>query len=316
MFDINILTKLSKYHNELFSCIDINTFNNDKEIYDFIQNYVSNNNLKLAFPIGISINNVIAHNSYHESNIVYLKENDVIKIDVGFIESGNIIDSARTFVYNITDYELQKTIDNSKYIISQLEKYIENTLKTSNSVLIQNISTLTSALMISKGYKALDYIGGHSIEFNKVHGKKLILNKPLKLLPKQAEEFIDKNEVLENEEMFALEIYLNHSKQDGQMVKSTTIPTSHYEINNKPLNSLNNKELETYNNIKQKTNNLVYHYSIHNKYNKEIIEKLIKLEYIISHEALEYISKNESKFIQYEDCYLIRDNKLINVMKL
>ena len=62
-------------------------------IYQHIDNYIQENKLSKAFPIGISINNVVAHDSYHESNLKILCKGDFIKVDVGLIEEGNIIDS-------------------------------------------------------------------------------------------------------------------------------------------------------------------------------------------------------------------------------
>ena len=102
IFSIEILNKLGNYHRELMNQLKnlINSFDTNKDIYEYINNYIIKNNLSKAFPIGISINHIIAHDSFHESNIKYLKKGDFIKIDVGFIENGNIIDSARTFIYN------------------------------------------------------------------------------------------------------------------------------------------------------------------------------------------------------------------------
>jgi methionine aminopeptidase len=85
--------------NSMYTLSENDLANTNKDIYDYIDNYIKKNNLSKAFPIGISINYVIAHDSFHESNVVNLKKGDFIKIDVGLIEDGNIIDCARTFVY-------------------------------------------------------------------------------------------------------------------------------------------------------------------------------------------------------------------------
>ena len=36
---------------------------------------------------------------------------------------------------------------------------------------------------------------------------------------------------------------------------------------------------------------------------------------IIKHYALDFKSEPKTKFVQYEDCFIIRDNKLINLSK-
>lgn len=320
IFCLNTLEKLGKLHKQLMNQLNklINTFNTNKDIYEFIDNYIKNNNLIKAFPIGISINHVIAHDSYHESSLKILKKGDFIKIDVGLIENGNIIDSARTFVYKFDN--IPQCINDCEQIAKDVEKFIEKQIEEEEKVSIQKISAITNALIISKGYNSLDYLGGHTIEYGKVHGKHYILNKPLKLLPKEAEMFIDSNAEIGEEEMFAIEIYIGEKKSNGTMIKSTTIPITHYQIADiEKINKLklNQEEKSILNSISSKTFNLVYEYNLHKEYNPEIIKKLIESGAIIKHDALEFKSnsKEKIKYIQYEDCYLIRNGKLINLSK-
>ena len=64
--------------------------------------------------------------------------------------------------------------------------------------------------------------------------------------------------------------------------------------------------------------NIIFFYSIHLKYKSQIIKNLIKKNVIIKHEALEYKafdSREKIKYVQYEDCFIIKDNKLINLSK-
>lgn len=320
-FSLETLEKLGNYHRELMNLIksSLDSFGTNKDIYDYINNFIKTNNLNKAFPIGISINHIIAHDSYHESNIKNLKKGDFIKIDVGLIERGNIIDSARTFVYK-SDINNYKCIDDCKQIALGIEKFIQEQLDNEGKVLIQKISAITNALICSKGYNSLDYLGGHTIEYGKVHGKHYILNKPLKLLPKEASMFIDSNAEIGNDEMFAIEIYIGEKKANGTMIKSSTIPITHYQINiENPecFEKLNQDEKEIVNKLLLQSNNLVYEYNLHNDYNPKIIKKLIDSGIIIKHDALEFKSnsKEKIKYIQYEDCYLIRDGKLINLSK-
>lgn len=317
-FDLEILNKLGKFHKKIMEELKekIDYFDTNKDIYIYINNYIQQNNLKKAFPIGISINHIIAHDSYHESNIIKLKKDDFIKIDIGLIEFGNIIDSARTFVYKSPT---PKCIYDCKQIAKSIEDSISKNLIEGKSILIQNISTLTNALVSVKGYNTLDYLGGHTIEYGKVHGKHYILNKPLKLLPKEAHMFIDPNAEIREGEMFAIEIYIGEKKSDGAMIKSLTIPVTHYQINEN-LDQINISKLELYekkvfDTIKNNTSGLVYEYNEHKKYDNIIITKLINSNYIIKHEALEFKSNSHEKikYIQYEDCFIILNNNLINL---
>ncbi len=317
-FDLEILNKLGQYHKKIMGELkeQMNFFETNKDIYDYINNYIETNKLKKAFPIGISINHIIAHDSYHNSNIKKLKIGDFIKIDIGLIELGNIIDSARTFVYKA---DIPQCIDDCKIIAKSIEESISKDVIEGNPILIQKISALTNALITMKGYHALDYLGGHTIEYGKVHGKHYILNKPLKLLPKEAQMFIDSNAEIGEGEMFAIEIYIGEKKSLGTMIKSSTIPVTHYQINDdldeKKISKLKLEEKIVFDSIKTNTLGLAYEYNEHNNYNIREIKKLIDLGYIVKHEPLEFKSNSNEKikYIQYEDCFIISNGQLINL---
>lgn len=320
-FDLEILYKLGQYHKKLMHELEeyLNNFVSNKDIYNYINNYLKQNNLKKAFPIGISINHVIAHDSYHELNEKKLKKGDFIKIDIGLIELGNIIDSARTFIYK-SDI-IHKSILDCELISKSIEETISKDLAEGKPILIQKISALTNALISMGGYVALDFLGGHTIEYGKVHGKHYILNKPLKLLPPEAKMFIDPNAEIGEGEMFAIEIYIGEKKSNGDMIKSTTIPITHYQINpdftNDEIKKLKLDEKKVFEDIKTNTKELVYEWWEHKNYDPIIIKKLIDTNYIIKHEALEFKSnsKEKIKYVQYEDCFIIKDKQLINLSR-
>jgi len=321
-FNLEILNKLGSKHIELMSSLkeNINNFRSDKDIYDFINNFNIENDLEISFPIGISINHIIAHNSYHENNLINLSEGDLITIDVGFIEEGNIIDAARTFSYH--NKEEPKCINDCESYVNRIEDYIREQLNKEKKVNIQQISKLTEILVKTGGYTGLDFLGGHDVRLNKVHGDKLILNKPLSSLPKQAEQFINREENLGYNEMFCIEIFMSERFTQGQMIKSTKIPVTHYELNDKlDLNKLNSQEKKVYDELSEMTNNLAYYYQIHqdiSKKDKKILEKLIKRGYIIAHEALEFKTGTGSlvKFVQHENTFIItKEGELINLTR-
>ena len=320
-FDLKILNKLGQYHKKLMSELNecLNNFESNKDIYNYIDNYLRQNNLKKAFPIGISINHVIAHDSFHESNEQKLKKGDFIKIDIGIIELGNIIDSARTFIYK-SDI-IHKSILDCELIAKSIENSISKDVMEGNPIMIQKISALTNALITMNGYIALDFLGGHTIEYGKVHGKHYILNKPLKLLPPEAKNFISPSAEISDGEMFAIEIYIGEKKSEGNMIKSITIPTTHYQLNpgltNDEIKKLSPDEKKVFDDIKKNNYELVYEWLEHKKYNSVIIKKLIDTNYIIKHEALEFKanSKEKIKYVQYEDCFIIKDNQLINLSR-
>ena len=61
---------------ELKNKIETSEFKTNKILYDFITNYINTNNLNKAFPVGISVNNIIAHDSYHPEHLIIFKKGD------------------------------------------------------------------------------------------------------------------------------------------------------------------------------------------------------------------------------------------------
>ena len=326
-FDKNTLLRLGEEHKKLMYLIKdkMNSFKSDKKLYKFIDDYLTNNNLNKAFPIGISINGIIAHDSYHKDNKRYFKKGDLIKVDIGLEECGNIIDSARTYEY-ISAIN-KEAIEDCKEIVRLTEEFIRKEYKKNNKIKVQAISTVIYFHIVKKGYHALDYLGGHNIEYGRVHGKKLILNKPLTHLPPACKSFVNKTDELSEGEMFAIEVFIpdkkntnNEINKNGSMVQNINLPITHYELDRETINdidSLTEKEKEVLKDLEDRTKLLPYEYILHEKYDKYIIKSLIEKEKIIKHLPLEWIDreKRNIKYIQYEDCFLIEKEEILNLSK-
>lgn len=326
IFDRNTLLRLGEEHKKLMSLIsdNINSMKSDKELYGYIDNYLGSNNLNRAFPIGISINGIIAHDSYHKDNKRYFKEGDLIKVDIGLEECGNIIDSARTYEYVSTIN--QEAIEDCKEIVRLTEEFIRKEYKKNNKIKVQAISTVIYFHIVKKGYHALDFLGGHNIEYGRVHGKKLILNKPLTHLPSACQNFVNKTDELSEGEMFAIEVFIPDKKNtnkidiNGKMVQNINLPITHYELDRDTINEydkLTEREIEVLKDLEERTKLLPYEYILHEKYDKYIIKSLIEKEKIIKHLPLEWIDKEKKdiKYIQYEDCFLIEKEDILNLSK-
>jgi methionine aminopeptidase len=318
-FNKDILIKLGNEHKKILELVknNINNMKSNKELYKLIDNYLKENSINRAFPIGISINEIIAHDSYHIDNKILFKDGDLIKVDVGLEEDGNIIDSARTFEYKTNTYN--KSIDDCRKIVEKVEEFIKDEYKKNKKIVIQDISTEIFNNIIQKGYNALDFLGGHNIEYGKVHGKKLILNKPLSQLPSQCKNFINSNDELGVGEMFAIEVFIPEKKSEGSMIQNTKLLVTHYEVNEKySMENLSEKEFIVLENIIKITKLLPYEYIIHDNYDKYVIKSLLEKGKIIKHLPLEWIdkSKKKIKYIQYEDCFIIdKDDNIINLSK-
>jgi hypothetical protein len=161
-----------------------------------------------------------------------------------------------------------------------------------------------------------------------VHGKKLILNKPLTHLPEQCKSFINPNDELVDGEMFAIEVFIPNKKTNGYMIQNDKLLITHYELNDKLVMGGTGLEVEgtglglagaegdVLKDIAIITKILPYEYRIHDKYDKYIIKSLINKGYIKKHLPLQWVDKDKKKvkYIHYEDCYIIDPvNGIINL---
>jgi methionine aminopeptidase len=364
-FNLDILTKLGTHHKKIMEMIrsNINNMNTNKELYNFVNNYLIEHSINKAFPIGISINEIIAHDSYHKNNKIKFNNGDLIKVDIGMEEDGNIIDSARTFIYAPTHpaattstlststlststnadgadkEEDLKAVGVCREIVKNVEIFIRNEYATNKKINIQKISNEIYNNIIANGYHALDFLGGHTIEHGKVHGKKLILNKPLTHLPEQCKSFINPNDELVEGEMFAIEVFIPNKKTNGYMMQNDKLLITHYELNDKlvaggpgsveavvggsveavvggSVEAVVGGERDVLKDIATITKGLPYEYRIHDKYDKYIIKSLITKGYIKKHLPLQWVDRDKKKikYIHYEDCFIIDPDKgIINL---
>ena len=142
-----------------------------KEINKISHNQLNNG---IAFPTGISINNVAAHftPSYLDERIV--KCDDVIKIDYGVHIDGCIIDSAFTININNQYNNILRASDEAVAII------LKNIGVDSR---FKELSELSQEVVESYEYenkplKVIDNLAGHNILPWKIHGGKLLHGKP------------------------------------------------------------------------------------------------------------------------------------------
>lgn len=184
----------------------------------------NNNNSGIAFPVGVNINNVVAHDS-KTSNIPDLRkfyEGDVVKIDIGVHVNGRIIDSA--FTHIVTDKP--GVHDNNNIYNSVLEASRESvfyTIKMAGSdqrldELSEYIDEIIRSYEVDIGGDTLEIkpikgIGGHNICQYKIHGGKLILSEP--------NYEIQKDDRMEEDEIYAIETYA--STGFGVMTKNDNL---------------------------------------------------------------------------------------------
>ncbi|MEO2154486.1 MAG: type II methionyl aminopeptidase, partial [Nanoarchaeota archaeon] len=124
--------------------------------------------LRKAFPINISINEVAAHYTPFDKEY-FFKEEDIIKLDLGISINGLISDSAIT-VYLGKDKEKQKIVEASKKALENVEKIIKKGIK--NNEIGEIIEKTIKEFNLNPIYN----LGGHSIEKYNLHSGIFIPN--------------------------------------------------------------------------------------------------------------------------------------------
>ena len=164
----------------------------------------------IAFPVGVNINNVVAHDS--KTHLIpehrVFCQGDVVKVDIGVHCNGRIIDSA--FTHIVTDEPAVRSAD-SIYLpcleASRDSMFTAIKMAGADQRLVEiseTISEIIQSYEVSLGSNALPIkpiigIGGHNIARYKVHGGKLVLSDPDPEI--QGDQRMDENEV------YAIETY-------------------------------------------------------------------------------------------------------------
>ena len=181
-------------------------------------------NDSVAFPIGLSINNIAAHDSALVDDTRVLHIGDVVKCDFGVQINGCIIDSAFTHIVGETD----DTIKSHK-LYPLLEASADATYSgicaSGPDARLYEISEVIKEVIESyevdeKKLKAVNGLGGHDILPYEVHGQKLVLSVPHKS---------QLNVKMDEDDIFAIETYA--STGSGNLVQLPLKNCTHFGIN-------------------------------------------------------------------------------------
>lgn len=175
----------------------------------------NNQNCGIAFPVGVNINNIVAHdskNGFINENTDDRKfyEGDVVKVDIGVHINGRIIDSAFTHIVtdkpgvhdknNVYNSVLEASRESVFFAIKmagpdqRLYEMSESIAEIIESYEV-NLNDDGDGLPI----KPVKGIGGHNIKQYLIHGGKLILSEP--------DYEIQGDERMEEDEVYAIETY-------------------------------------------------------------------------------------------------------------
>lgn len=183
-----------------------------------------NQTIGYAFPVGISVNEIIAHDTANIGDTRSLNLNDVVKIDLGIHLNGKIIDSAFTLIAG--EDETIKNFYAPLLESSRDATYTGIALSGIDARLYEiseEIAEVIGSYELEDGtqIKPVFGLGGHNILPYKVHGEKLILSVPHKT---------QKNLKMEAGEVYAIETYA--STGSGKPNQNGLSKCNHFMIDN------------------------------------------------------------------------------------
>lgn len=260
----------------------------------------------LAFPVGVSINNVAAHDSAILNDERKLEYGDIVKIDFGVHQNGRIIDSA--FTHIIGEKEEDSIYEN--LLEASRDATYSAIAMSGPDARIFEISELISEI-ISSYEIALDSgkddniqivpvegLGGHDILPYKIHGDKLILSVP--------NEEVQGNMKMEEGEIYAIETYA--STGTGTLSQSdNAYECSHFMLNPTTKSKRFFKKSDAYKGIKNR-NGLPFTLSwcdqSYEKFNRDFKQAIMSGD-IYAYPPLS--DEQHAKISQYEHTIRIRD---------
>jgi methionyl aminopeptidase len=205
-------------------------------IVEFIEKKIEQEQILdgIAFPVGVSVNNICAHDTCLNSKDkrVFDLENDLIKIDFGVHIDGIIIDNAFTYTRN-KDYEL--LVNASEEMVNSVIKKIKKDVKITE---IQSLAkeTLDNFNKQNKTeFVAISSLAGHQIDRYKIHAneKQLIYANNLVSGNSQA--------TIRGEAYYAIEFFVSNGTEQFPQMDTNNI--THFMVNYEKLNKFRNARL-------------------------------------------------------------------------
>jgi methionyl aminopeptidase len=137
------------------------------DIAEKIENMIKFEGAEPAFPVNISINDVSAHYTPSKGEDSVVKENDIVKLDIGVHLDGYVADTAVTVNFN-KDYEdLVKAAEHALHAAVKLVR---------PGALLSDISTAIEETIKNIGYTPINNLTGHGINRWDLHSEPVVPN--------------------------------------------------------------------------------------------------------------------------------------------
>lgn len=266
------------------------------DLANYADEIITSFNGNMAFPLGISANNIAAHDTAMAIDDRCLKQNDIVKIDLGIHVNGCIIDSAYTKIVDASQetYNFYEPL----LLASQDSLYTGLALSGPDAILYEiseAIQEVIESYELEDGtpIKPVIGLGGHDVLPYKVHGKKLILSVPNKEYQKDTR--------MEQGEFFALETFATTGT--GKVHIGDLLSCNHFMLSDNKLKKPN--DLTHW--IENKNNNLPFtQRQLKSQKNCEKdIKNSLKLKDVIAYPPL--LEKVGKAVAQFEHTFYVGD---------
>ncbi|MFX0060659.1 MAG: type II methionyl aminopeptidase [Candidatus Hermodarchaeota archaeon] len=138
------------------------------DICETVENYITEQGAKLAFPCNVSINNIAAHYTATRNDSTVIPEKSVVKVDCGAHIDGFIADTAFTITL---DPQWAKLVEASEKAFEAGIEIIEDGLHP------YVVGTAVEEVIKNQfGFRPLRELSGHQIDEYILHGEKMLPN--------------------------------------------------------------------------------------------------------------------------------------------
>tara|TARA_Y100000310_G_scaffold345695_1_gene468411 strand:+ start:473 stop:1363 length:891 start_codon:yes stop_codon:yes gene_type:complete len=257
-----------------------------------IEEWIQEAGASLAFPVNLQVNNQVHYSPIpNDPNI--LKDDDLIKVDIGIHLDGYIADGAFTLTFDkdyqdlvdFTEKALKNAITGLKpgMPLSEIGKRLDESLKDSKYKIVRNLM-------------------GHQVQQYNLHGDKSVL----------VYENKENKNILEVGEAFAIEIFITDGDGWIRAAPEVTI----YSVSNPNAPSRNPRVKKLIKEIWKKRKSFPFseRYVVeHLGYSKVDFFLLLKTDALHQYQVL--VEKPGTKVAQFEDVIYVDENEVIITTK-
>ncbi len=246
-----------------------------------------------AFPVNLSINNIAAHyTSPIKDDGLKIKENDIVKLDLGVHIDGYIVDTAFTIKFNEKE-ELENIITATETALEAAKMMIKPGVNT------REIGKKIESIIKGFNFRPIKELGGHQIERWLVHG-----TKKLPELGSQGGDEIEQGDV------FAIEIFSSTGTGSVHSTNSCHIYSLNPFAGRVPLRRKSSKKIlgfinKTYRSLPFAERWLADEFQIGVAFGLQELIRQGKIEthYVLSEESNAYVAQSEQTVLVTENGY-------------